>query len=66
MVELQERLIIEDHMIELVEPRFRLIQAVGYRMMWEGRVMFLAGEALLLGGRNDASVLNQGRCTVVW
>ncbi len=63
-MELQDGLVVESDGVE--GSRIGLGQAVAHRVTREGLVVFDAGEALLLRGRDDATVLDQARgCVVV-
>lgn len=58
-LEFQERLIVEYHVVEFVEPGTGLLQAIGNRMLRERCVVPAAGKAFLLSGRHNASVFHQ-------
>src|SRR5262245_40285156 len=63
--ELEERLVIEHDIVDVVQSGSCGLQAVAERVMREAGIVLLAREALLLGGRDDAAVLDEGGCAVV-
>src|SRR5262245_22697080 len=64
--ELEERLVVEHDVVDVVQSGTRGLQAVAERMMREAGIVLLAREALLLGGRDDAAVLDEsGRAVVI-
>jgi urease accessory protein UreE len=64
-MELEERLVVEDHPVERRSGRLGQAEADGVRR--ERGVVLDSGEALLLGGRDDLAVVDQagGRVVVV-
>src|SRR5262245_45990053 len=63
--ELEERLVVEHDVVDVVQSGSRGLQTVAERMMREAGVVLLAREALLLGGRDDAAMLDEGGRAVV-
>ena len=63
--ELEKRLVVEDHAIDAGERRTGLPQAEVDGLPRKAGVVFLAGEALLLGGRHNFAIGDQGRRTIV-
>ena len=55
-LELQERLVVEDDVVDLVEPTLPSPRQYSTALMREAGVVLLAREALLLRGRDDAPV----------
>ena len=64
-LEFEERLVVEHHVVELGQPAAGLGHTIGDRARGKAGVVLLAGEALLLGGRNDAPVNHDGGSAVV-
>ncbi len=64
-LELDQRFVVEDHMIDVVEGETRLVEAEANRVLRETLVMLLARESLFLGGGGDFPVLDQGRRAIV-
>ena len=64
-LEFQEGLVVEGDVIDLLRLQPALFQAVAKRVHREALIMLLAGEALLLCGGDDASVLDQCCRTVM-
>ena len=60
-VELGDGLVVERHGIQLAGFHASFRQAILHRIQRESRIVLLACEALLLGGRDDPPVANQGR-----
>ena len=56
--EFQERLIVEDDMVDAFERAAGGLKAIGDRLQWKARIMLLAGESLFLCCRNDAAILH--------
>src|SRR5262245_11672689 len=63
--ELEERLVVEHGVVDVVQSGSRGFQTIAERMVREAGIVLLAREALLLGGRDDAAVLDQGGRAVV-
>ena len=63
--ELEERLVVEGNVIDAAEPRSGVLQAVGNGVGREARIVFPAGEALLLGGGGDTAILDERRGAIV-
>jgi len=59
-LEFQQRLVVEDHGVQILHADPGPLQAEGRRMGREGWVVLLPGEALLLGGGDDLAVLEEG------
>ncbi len=64
-LELDEGLLVEHHVVDLLDRDARLAQAEGDGLLGVARVVLAAGEALLLGRRDDHAVLDQRRRAVV-
>src|SRR5262249_35033925 len=64
-LELGERLVIEDDVVQLPRGQPCLLQAKGHCARRESRVVLLAREPLLLGGGDDLAVDDQGGRAVV-
>ena len=64
-LELHERLLVEDHGVEVGDPNPRLLQAPPRHLGRKRVVVLAACEPLLLSGRHDATVLEQRRRAVV-
>jgi hypothetical protein len=65
-LELEERLVVEHHMVDVPQGGPPLLEAIADRVPRKPRIVLLAGEALLLGGCDNATVLDQrGRAVVV-
>ena len=64
-LELQERLVVEDDVVDVAELDAGLGQAVVDRVRGKARIVLLAGEALLLRRGDDAPVLDQRGGAVV-
>lgn len=64
-LELQERLVVEDDEVDVVQAAAGLGQAILDGQPGKTRVVFLAGEAFFLGGGNDAAILDQRGGTVM-
>ena len=64
-LEFEERLVVEHDVVERVHRGARLRKTRRDGVVREGRVVLLAGEALLLRGGDDAAVLDQRRGAVV-
>src|SRR5690606_25155013 len=64
-IELQDRLFIKDHQIEIVcaDPAF--CEAVLDRFGWEARVVLLPSESFFLRGCYDVTIAHQTRCAIV-
>ena len=65
VVERQQRIVVEDDGREFVRLDEGLLEAVVDGAPGEAGVVLLAGEALLLGGRDDPAVLHERRRRVV-
>ena len=63
-VELEERLVVEDDVVEAVRRQARLPQAIVDRALREGMVVLDPREAFLLRGRDDFAVTHQ-RCRTI-
>ncbi len=61
----QQRLVVEDHPIQIAGINRSFPQTVGQRVTRKARVMFLAREPFLLGGRDNFTVVQQSRRAVV-
>jgi len=64
-LEFQERLVVEDDVVDFIERALALPQAVGERIAREPGIVFLAAEALFLRGGHDFAVANERRRAVV-
>ncbi len=64
-LELEERLVVEDDVIDVAGSDFGFVQAILDGVTRETRIVLLAGEALLLRGCDDPPVGYQGRRAVV-
>ena len=64
-LEFQERLVVEDHAVELRQPAACLGETIGDGAAGKARIVLLPGEALFLGGGNDAPVDHDGSGAVV-
>jgi hypothetical protein len=64
-LELDQRLLEEHDVVDLIEVDLARRKAVADRLGRKAGVMALACEAFLLGGRNHAAVLDEGRRAVV-
>lgn len=64
-LELEQRLVVEAHVVEVFEPRSGLTQAVGDGVARKPVVVLLAREALLLRRSNDLAVAYEARRRVV-
>ena len=64
-LEFQERLVVENDMVDVGKPCARGFQTVADRMHRKRRIVLLAREAFFLRGRFDAAVLDQRGCAVV-
>ncbi len=65
-VELQERLVVEGDVVEVTRRDAGFVEAVAHRVRGKVVVVLLAGEALLLRGRDDRPVAHQaGRAVVI-
>ena len=60
-LEFHERLLVEDDVADVVERDARLAEAIGHRTRGVSAVVFLAREALFLGGGHDVTVHDQRR-----
>src|SRR5215510_13947555 len=64
-LELEKRLLVEHHIVEVIEPAALFLQAIRDGMRGEARILLLAGKALLLRGRHDTAVDEQRSGTVM-
>jgi hypothetical protein len=64
-LELQERLLVEDHVIDVGCPEARVLQAEPDSLRREARIVAPPGESLLLRGGHDATVDDERGGTVV-
>ena len=64
-LEFEERLVVEHHVVEAVGGDAGFFQAIGDGVVREGGIMLAPGKAFLLGGGDDAAVLDQRRGAVV-
>src|SRR5262249_44769420 len=64
-IEFQERFVVEGDVIDLGDADAAGVKAIARGVMGKTRVVLLAGEALLLGGRHDAAVREQAGGAVV-
>src|SRR6185503_17889648 len=64
-LELQERLVVRGGVVDVGQLDAGLAEAVVDRLLREGRVVLLAGEALFLSGGNELAVLDQRGSAVV-
>src|SRR5690606_12310938 len=64
-LELEQRLVVEAHVVEILDPDPPFPQAVLDRPRRERRVPLLAGEALLLRRRHDLAITHQARGAVM-
>jgi hypothetical protein len=55
-LELEERFLVEHHIVDLFERNCRFSQAIGDRVPRKARVLLLACEPLLLGRRYNAAI----------
>src|SRR5262245_65278783 len=63
--ELKERLVVEHDIVDVVQSSSRGLQTIAERMMREAGIVLLAREALLLGRRDDATILDEGGRAIV-
>jgi hypothetical protein len=64
-LELQERLLVEDDIVDFLERDLRMLEAITDRVLRIARIVLDACEALLLGRGNNATVDQQrGRAVV--
>src|SRR5262249_48808116 len=65
-LELEERLVVEDNVVDLIQRHAGLAQTVLDRVRREARGVLLARESLFLSRRRDTAVLDQrGRAVVI-
>lgn len=65
-LELEQRLVVEDHVIQVAQPELSFLQTVGHGMGRESGVVLFAGEAFFLRRRHDRPVDDErGRRVVV-
>ena len=65
-LELQERLVVEGDVVDVAELHADMVEAVLHRVLGEAGIVLLAGEALLLRGRDQMAVVDQrGRAVVI-
>ena len=65
-LELAQRLLVEDDIVEVLDRDLRFAEAVLDRQVREAGIVLLAGEALLLRGRHDLPVAHEaGRAVVI-
>ena len=63
--ELEKGLVVEDDAFDLIETDTGFGQTVSNCLLGKAGVVFLPAKALLLGGRDDVAILNQGGGAVV-
>ncbi len=64
-LELQERLLIKNHMIHITHSNTGLFKAKRHRLPWKIRVMLFACKGFFLGGSHNPSVLHQTSRSIV-
>src|SRR5688500_1992706 len=64
-LELQERLVVEDDLVEVLEIASARVKAVSNRAGWEARIMLQAGESFLLHCGNQGPIMHKCRSAVM-
>ena len=65
-VELEERLVVKSHIIQVLRLDSSFTQTVVQSMFWEAMIMFLPGETLFLRSGNELPVADQtGRAVMI-
>ena len=64
-LELEERLVVENHVVYVLEAHSARRQAIRHGVRGKARVVLFPREALLLGGGDDLSIPQQGGGAVV-